>query len=716
MARCSAAPPRASAPRSTRRCPTTPTASPWPRRSRTTCCRAPPRCRRSGSSTWRRPRPTPASARRASARAAPSGRPRRSPTRSTTRWRRSARSLRSCRSRRSASSRRWRRLGRNEAVSLRLCAAEGLARGRRVAGQRGRGRPRARRRAIAGANAEFPARAALDADRDPPLGGVTRGAGERRCRDPRRLRHPRRHRRWPHARCRPARPCGHRGGHRLSRRAKPRHHRRQPRARRSRCGLALHADRARCLGADVARRRWAQHSARGIRARALPDRAGARRDRAGRAHPAPVGGRALGLLQGLPQTRRVRVCHGGGAGGGRARGQRPRRPRAAPAGGRPQARAGAGGDLMRLSLTVNGSEVAAEVEPRTSLADFLRESRLLTGTHIGCEHGICGACTLLLDGEPVRSCITFAVECEGRDVRSIEGLNDDPVAVALRAAFSAEHALQCGYCTPGMLVTARDIVLRIPDADEERIRLELSGNLCRCTGYVGIVRAIRRVLEDPPEAERPARAKLPAGRFAVAAETASPTSAAPVPQAVAPGDRLTQRIRLGLPRDAVWRAVQDPALVAGCVPGAHILSQEGGRIRGEILASLGPIRARFAGEAVVTYDDARYAGRLTGEGRDAATGTRLSGDATFRVTEDGPGVSVIELEIAYALRGALAQFGRGPIVQVFARELAETTGRNLETTLRGEAAPLQPPRLSMGALAMRAVWRWIRDLLTRRTS
>src|SRR5215468_1209176 len=197
---------------------------------------------------------------------------------------------------------------------------------------------------------------------------------------------------------------------------------------------------------------------------------------------------------------------------------------------------------MNLALTVNGATVSADVEPRQSLADFLRESRLLTGTHIGCEHGICGACTLLLDGEPIRSCITYAVDCEGREVRSIEGLDDDPVAAALRATFTTEHALQCGYCTPGMLVTARDIVLRLPDADDQRIRLELAGNLCRCTGYVGIVRAIRRVLAARPHVALPERAALPVGRFGVAEPV--PAAAAPVtPQPTAPGDRLTQRLR-----------------------------------------------------------------------------------------------------------------------------------------------------------------------------
>ena len=148
-----------------------------------------------------------------------------------------------------------------------------------------------------------------------------------------------------------------------------------------------------------------------------------------------------------------------------------------------------------ISLTINGKPVQAEAEPRTHLADFLREQVGLTGTNIGCEHGVCGACTLEIDGVPSRSCITYAVACDGATVRTIEGMDDDPVMAELRDAFTAEHALQCGYCTPGMLMTARDIVTRLPDADEARIRKELAGNLCRCTGYMGIVAAIQRVLK-----------------------------------------------------------------------------------------------------------------------------------------------------------------------------------------------------------------------------
>jgi len=155
---------------------------------------------------------------------------------------------------------------------------------------------------------------------------------------------------------------------------------------------------------------------------------------------------------------------------------------------------------ISVSLTVNDEPATVEVEPREQLADLLRGKLMLTGTHVGCEHGVCGACTVEIDGVPARSCITHAGACDGASVRTIEGYGDDPVMAALREAFTREHALQCGYCTPGMLVVARDIVRRLPDADEARVREELAGNLCRCTGYRGIVRAVLSVLADRKKA------------------------------------------------------------------------------------------------------------------------------------------------------------------------------------------------------------------------
>jgi len=150
---------------------------------------------------------------------------------------------------------------------------------------------------------------------------------------------------------------------------------------------------------------------------------------------------------------------------------------------------------MKLQFTLNGKSVADDVPPRLSLADFLRERRNLTGTHLGCEHGVCGACTVLVDGAPTRSCLMLAVACDGRDIRTIEGLESDPVVAALRDAFHQYHGLQCGYCTPAMLIAARDLVTRNRAGSEPEIRAGLSGNLCRCTGYTNIVTAIARAAE-----------------------------------------------------------------------------------------------------------------------------------------------------------------------------------------------------------------------------
>jgi aerobic carbon-monoxide dehydrogenase small subunit len=149
--------------------------------------------------------------------------------------------------------------------------------------------------------------------------------------------------------------------------------------------------------------------------------------------------------------------------------------------------------MNKISLMVNGELHEALVEPRTSLADFLREHLNLTGTHIGCEAGICGACTVHIDGLPARSCIAPAITCEGADIRTIEAYQSDAGMDVLREEFSKEHALQCGYCTPGMLMSAWHIVEKFPGLDEAGVRRELAGNLCRCTGYQGIVKAVTNV-------------------------------------------------------------------------------------------------------------------------------------------------------------------------------------------------------------------------------
>ena len=148
----------------------------------------------------------------------------------------------------------------------------------------------------------------------------------------------------------------------------------------------------------------------------------------------------------------------------------------------------------RVSLTLNGRKLSAEAEPRLLLSDFLRQSLGATGTHVGCEHGICGACTVLIDGVAVRSCLTLAVQAEGRAVTTVEALAaPDGALNPLQQAFQNHHALQCGFCTPGILMSFTDFLARNPHPTEPEIRDVLSGHLCRCTGYAGIVNAVKEV-------------------------------------------------------------------------------------------------------------------------------------------------------------------------------------------------------------------------------
>jgi aerobic-type carbon monoxide dehydrogenase small subunit (CoxS/CutS family) len=154
---------------------------------------------------------------------------------------------------------------------------------------------------------------------------------------------------------------------------------------------------------------------------------------------------------------------------------------------------------VRFSVDVNGERRTADVEPRTLLSDFLRHDLGLTGTHVGCEHGVCGACTVQVDGEPVRACLMFAVQTAGRSVRTVEALAPSEEELhPLQEAFHEEHALQCGFCTAGFLMTLEPFVRDRPDASDEEIREAIAGNLCRCTGYEGIVAAVRRVSASVP--------------------------------------------------------------------------------------------------------------------------------------------------------------------------------------------------------------------------
>jgi aerobic carbon-monoxide dehydrogenase small subunit len=360
--------------------------------------------------------------------------------------------------------------------------------------------------------------------------------------------------------------------------------------------------------------------------------------------------------------------------------------------------------LTTIALTVNARAVRADVEPRTHLADFLRDGLDLTGTHLGCEHGVCGACTLLLDGVPARSCITYAVACDGAEVTTIEGLDDDEIVVELRAAFAREHALQCGYCTPGMLIAARDLVLQLPAADERKIRIGMSGNLCRCTGYVGIVRAIHAVIDA--RRGRGVAAIAGAGRQVLGpagsglgsetleervAEAPPQTALASTSDAVAPiadvkPETVIERdFIVPYPPQRVFDFFGDIPAVAACLPGASVSeASKPDLIEGEIRVKLGPISASFAGRARIERNPAGLSGRIVGTGNDRRSRSSTQGEIRYHLVPVESGAATrVAFAIGYSLRGVLAQFARPGLVRDLVELMTADFARNLERTLSG---------------------------------
>jgi carbon-monoxide dehydrogenase small subunit len=389
--------------------------------------------------------------------------------------------------------------------------------------------------------------------------------------------------------------------------------------------------------------------------------------------------------------------------------------------------------MMTIGLTVNGRAVNKPVDPRTHLADFLRDQLDLTGTHLGCEHGVCGACTLLLDDMPARSCITFAAACDGAHVTTIEGLDNDEIASELRAAFSREHALQCGYCTPGMLISARDLVLRLETSDERAIRIGMSGNLCRCTGYVGIVRAIRSVIDarrsrgiapvpgagreklGPVGSGNGAHQKSAGGARPAASEIREPpkdSATLLVPDFV-PDKNFDEDFTVAFPPDKVFEMFGDVRRVAACLPGAVLTAVPApDRAEGLIGVKLGPISASFRGAVRIERDVATLSGRIIGIGNDQRSRSSTQGDIRYRLLPIEGGTSTrVELSIGYSLRGFLAQIAREGLVRDLAKRLTAEFARNLGSSLSG-AAPEQPKSLNGLALAFdllkKALWKALR--------
>ena len=397
--------------------------------------------------------------------------------------------------------------------------------------------------------------------------------------------------------------------------------------------------------------------------------------------------------------------------------------------------------MTTIRLTVNGEPCSADVPGRTQLAELLRDHLHLTGTHLGCEHGVCGACTVLVDGKPIRSCITYAQGCEGVNVVTVEGLGDDPTGLALREAFARHHALQCGFCTPGMLITAWDIVTRLAPTSEAAIRHELSGNLCRCTGYMGIVAAVRDVAlqhrggaapdadadaataakaahDDPGASARPSAIAFepfeidPVHLAVTDAAAAGPTGTGTArPMTQAHGWTLVERdFAMEHPVDALWALFEDLPSVAQCLPGVHVESAEADRFAGRAEIRFGPIGATFHGEGTREIDAERRTGVISGRGSDSRGHATLEAELRYAMSgEEAPDPEPrtrVGLAIRFRIQGALAQFNRDDLVESFADVMLSEFVRNCERRLAGEEV-----RSSGGASGFALLWRMIRARL-----
>ncbi|OZM80199.1 2Fe-2S iron-sulfur cluster-binding protein [Pseudonocardia sp. MH-G8] len=381
---------------------------------------------------------------------------------------------------------------------------------------------------------------------------------------------------------------------------------------------------------------------------------------------------------------------------------------------RPDARAVkvAAGERVEIAMTVNGTDVTVSVPPRVHLADVLREQLGLTGTHLGCEHGVCGMCTVLVDGEAARACLLFAVQCEGAEIVTVEGLGSAEEQHPLQQAFSAHHGLQCGFCTPGMLMSSYDLLADGPEGtaiSPDELPVEMSGVLCRCTGYRGILAAVADVAAQHPDGlpgpRNCGRRTLvgrgggqPAAREGAITEAPPPAPAEVRLPTGAPSATVEVRSELGVPAEKVWEVLDDFHRLAACLPGAELVEVlDGDRYRGRATVALGPVKLAFDGLAhVVERVPAEHRMRVLAHGADTG-GSATQADIRLAV-EPAAGGAVLRADAALFLSGRIAQFGRALAGDV-SRRLFEQFAAAVEENARTGRAPTTPAR-PPGAVAL----------------
>jgi carbon-monoxide dehydrogenase small subunit len=381
--------------------------------------------------------------------------------------------------------------------------------------------------------------------------------------------------------------------------------------------------------------------------------------------------------------------------------------------------------MTEVTLTVNGTEVTLDVEPRLTLVDALRHRLGLTGSHVGCEHGVCGACTVLVDGAAARSCLMFCVQAAGSEVTTVEALGEVDDLHPLQEAFRRHHGLQCGFCTPGFLMSSYDL-LRDGAVDEAHLREELSGVLCRCTGYAGIVDAVREVAASHPDGlpapkalGRPILVRgggIPASEAAALEHSAERAAAAPSAGAGAvdlavpdgePNETVDVVTEIDAPPEETWELLQDFPKMSRLLPGVDLSRELGDdRYEGEARIHMGPMRLTFAGAAQVLERDATARSlRAIAAGRDISGGG-VRADLLISAEPGDGGGTRVRAQAKLYLSGRAAQFGRSLAGDV-SRQLFGQFGQGVERTLKtGEIA--EPTRLRGGALA----WSLVRARLT----
>lgn len=367
-------------------------------------------------------------------------------------------------------------------------------------------------------------------------------------------------------------------------------------------------------------------------------------------------------------------------------------------------------ELLRVDFTVNGRAATVHVAPRVTLADALRDHLGLTGTHIGCEHGVCGVCTVIIDGDAARSCLTLACQVEGCEIVTVEGMGTATDLHPLQESFGRHHGLQCGFCTPGQIMSAYDLLSSEPDVDDEQLPQQLSGVLCRCTGYRNIVDAVADVAHTyrdglPAPHSCPgahlSRATLGGPGTAVAFDDGTASGPAEIhlpsgePTATVVVDTVADA-----PLDDVWEVLQDTHTLAACLAGAEIVSDFGDdRYKARMGVHLGPVRLALLGDLAITERDiANHHLTVIGQGADASSGD-VAGRVDLTVAAHGPDATTVHAVADLHMAGRIAQFGRG-LVNDVSRDIFQDFTDNIATAARGEALTHTQPNAFAIAIAL----------------